>query len=256
MSDFYNGRGQEVGSLRGVFPALRDGKKIATWEFSPSGARGGKNVAVEIYLVGQEALRFVARCKALPSVIEDSDIESLRKKVQAALLEQSSALTGIAWEDWLEVIVAGQDGQLLKHAGLGASLKLQINPLKRGVDPATGRVLTIDAHGRAMDFPKPSKLGGREAAEGAWGAQASRLAGDGIPQVWLTDPTPERAYVPDTPEVRAALQDILQRMSALRERLATVLSHESIHAALQAQILPQLAQDLGVVRSATPAQDA
>lgn len=234
MSSFHHERGLEPGVLRGVFPALRDGKKIATWQFVPSSPHGGKELEVEVFLVGKDALRFVARCRALPHPIEDSDIENLRKTVQRQLLEQASALTGIEWEDWLEIITKGEDSKAGPWSGWGASLQIQVNPIKRGVDPKSGRVLTLHVHGYVMDFPKPTRLG--EMPPDDLALKGYRLA----------NPHDERAYVPDTPEMRAALEDVITRMGRLRDRLAHVLSQERIHAALRARNLTRLVHDLGV----------
>ena len=229
--NFLSDRGVEPGSMYDVFPSRRDGRKIATWRFTPS-APDERPVDIDVFLIALGgALILSARCAALPAPIEGSDIEQLRKDVWRALLEQSSLLTGIQWEDWLEVITDGRDSEFDPTHGQGANLHIQVNRIKRGVDPVSGRELTIHAQGHVIDFARPAKLGGSESRS------IGRLGE-------FTERTPERAYVPDTPEVRAALDDIFSRMRALRARLARALSHEGIANALTANALPQLGVDL------------
>lgn len=227
-SDFRSDRGLEPGFMRDVFPSRQDGRKVAAWKFTPSGP-GAKPIDVDVFLVGQHALSFSARCNALPQPITGSDIEQLRKDVLEALLEQSSLLSGVEWEDWLEVITEGRDSEFDAWHGWGSAIHIQVNRIKRGVDSASGRELTINARGYVVDFPRPAKLGGSE----------SRSIG-GLGE--YTKRTPERAYVPDTPAVRAALEDVFSRMRALRGRLAEALSHDGIGTALEGGALPWLGE--------------
>lgn len=50
-----------------------------------------------------------AECRKFQSSIIDFDINRLHQQVEAVLMEQASLLSGIAWEDWFEVIVKGSD---------------------------------------------------------------------------------------------------------------------------------------------------
>ena len=69
---------------------------------------------------------------------------------------QEDLLVGIRWEEWLEVVVS--PGYRDPHAN-EAALQISYSPLKRGVDPKTGIVHTINSNGFAVPFPKPKRAG-------------------------------------------------------------------------------------------------
>lgn len=229
-SRFPNGYRVETGVLHIEAPHRRDGKKAFTWSFKAAGS--DVEVPVEVFLVRepQQPLQFKAVCGTLPSALVDSDINRLHEAVEQALQDQAGKLTGIEWQDWFEVIVDGANSDFTdsRYSALGANLHIQVNRLKRGLDPRSGRVLTINSNGVVVPFPKASSL-----------AKEDARAGSGLR---LDDGSKERSYIPATAENRRALDELLERMSSLREGLARLLSQESVQDRLAglAERLPRL----------------
>lgn len=189
-------------------PARRGGKKILAWEFRARGC--DESVPVDVYLIKwRSGLTFQATSKRLPSAILDTDIESLRKKVESTLLDQTSSIVGITWEDWLEIVVKGDNTEM------SGDLRVEINRMKRGIHPKTGNAVTINHNGIVVNFPVATTI------------RAPKVR-DRDSQIQLHDNPCERAYIPETPENLRALKDILGRMEQLRSRLAQMLSLDSI----------------------------
>lgn len=215
--DFPNDYRNEVGSLGVDAPRLSKGKKVFEWQFNATGAQC--QIPVEVYLVKSDGqMQFKAICKRLEHPIVDTDINRLHTQVESALLEQASALSGIAWEDWFEVVVKGNNSDFTDsvHSALGANLHIQVNRLKRGIHPVTGRPVTINCNGIVVDFPQATSLQDK----------------DTEPDAWLRQHAKEQSYIPATAENRKALDDILSRMAMLRTSLAGVLSQEVVQARL------------------------
>lgn len=209
--EFYNGYKPEVGSLHNGLSGRSGGKKIFTWKFYAKGAED-RPVEVAVTLLTRDGLKFSAYTSKLPTSLVDTDLDRLFRRVEQALLEQAEALSGIAWEDWFEVVVTGRDSGFdhSEYSALGASLKIQVNRLKRGIHPKTGEAVTINSNGYVTAFPTPKLIddeGGRE------------LGGRDIG---------EYSYIPATPANRAALDSILNQMVILRLRLANVLSQACV----------------------------
>ncbi len=222
---FFSTYGRRVGAMHDVFPTRREGRKIATWRYVPA-QRQAQVIEVDVSLVAADGLSFIAQCKQLPQPIQDSDIERLRAAVEQALDRQSSLLSGIVWEDWLEIITDGHaQDRPDHHQGIGANLHIQVNPIKRGVDPRTGEILTVSEQGYVMAFPQATRLNRTTVHDGEWK---------------ISDSTPERSYVPDTPQVRAAIEDIFTRMRDLRDALANALSSENVLHTIERNALPRI----------------
>lgn len=209
MSDY----SLEAGRLDVDMPSRRDGRKVMDWTFHPA---GGQAVPVTVSLMRGDGggVYFHAASKALPEPLEHTDIEQLRARVEATLVEQASMLSGIQWEDWLEVKVTGSDDKFTLtrfERGFAGDLSIEVNRLKRGISPKSGEPVTIH-RGHVIPFPEASALsaGGRE-----------------IDGIRLSSPE-ERSYIPATPENVAALKAILERLSLLRSNLASLLSQEQV----------------------------
>lgn len=218
-SSFCNGYKGVIGHLDVDPPQRKHGKKIFDWKFEIKAF--DKPLPVEVFLVMEDGvLQFRADCQQLTQPVQDSNIEILRQRVQEILMAQAALLSGVTWEDWFEVVVTGSDSQFSDspHSAWGANLKIQVNQLKRGIHPETGKALTINTNGIVMAFPEV----------------ASMLDGDDRMHGILFDHAKERSYIPATPENRRALNEILERMAALKNRLASLLSQDSIQQVLAA----------------------
>jgi len=212
--DFNNGFRNEVGALGLDAPCRSGGKKVLTWEFR---AKGSETVVPVTVFVEKcdEGLRFKASCDKLIGEFADPDINALHRSVEAALLDQAAALSGITWEDWFEVVVRGNNSDFedSRYSSLGASLHIQVNRLKRGNHPVTGDAVTINTNGIVVAFPKATSIT------------------DSLPQegyLRLSNRPEERSYIPATLENRRALDEILDRMALLRDSMAGLLSQDKV----------------------------
>ena len=223
---FYNGFRNEVGSLSVDGPCRKDGKLVFTWKFHAVG--GAEPIEVRVMAVQDDAgLAFKAVCPRLSSAHKDADINRLHSAVEADLMDQVFALSGIAWEDWYEVVVNGGNSAFddRVHSAMGASLHVQVNRLKRGIHPKTGLPVTINRNNLVVPFPKPTAI----AVEPEDGEEI-----EGLGKIRLREPDAERSYIPATSENHRALQAVLDRMALLRNSLADVLSQDKVVAQLGA----------------------
>jgi hypothetical protein len=142
----------------------------------------------------------------------------------------------MVWEDWLEVVFKGKNSSFedSKYSAMGAALHIQVNRLKRGIHPITGKTITINNNGVAVPFPEPAE----------YNNDRITLSGLKISD----DPTAERSYVPATEANLLALQDILDRTADLRSRIAGVLN--------QNQIQPQLDNRMAHIVTDLPLREA
>jgi hypothetical protein len=213
------------------FSSASTGKKVFDWLFSVAGKRDRIPVDVKAFNNGTDVW-FEASSQYLPGGIKSCDINQLKKDVLTCLTEQVTLLTNIEWEDWYEVIVTGDNSDFTdsRHSALGADLKIQVNQLKRGVDPATGRELTI-INGSVTDFPKPSRIEDDS---------ATKVSGSIIGASFNYRSQAERSYIPATLENRQAIDSILSRMEELRSSIAGLLSQDNIEESLVQDVLKAL----------------
>lgn len=220
-SEFANGFKNEVGRLDTDPPRRSKGKKVFEWQFKAAGAP--KPIPVDVYLTEcAEGMQFKATSERLPYPVTDTDINRLRQQVESALLEQASALSGITWEDWFEVVVEGDNSDFTDsyYSAWGSRLHIQVNRMKRGSHPGTGKPMTINHNGIVVEFPQATSIREKPKTED--------FAGD----VWLSEIPKERAYIPATAENKDALDEILKRMAMLRANLSSLLAHDTISESL------------------------
>ncbi|MCV9964636.1 hypothetical protein OIU34_22350 [Pararhizobium sp. BT-229] len=229
-SNFPNGWETEFVKVQLNFTGNSSGKKVFDWNFAVAGKRDRIPVEVKAFHDGTEVW-FGASSQYLPGGVKGTDINKLKQEVLVRLTEQVTLLTNIEWEDWYEVIVTGDNSDFAdsRHSALGADLKIQVNRLKRGIDPATGRELTI-INGAVTDFPSPSGIDDNP------DAMASGSLTSGI----RYRSQAERSYIPATPENRRAIDSILARMEELRNSIAGLLSQENIEESLVQDVLKSL----------------
>lgn len=215
-----------------------DGRKIDTWNFLVPGKNGPKIVeTITIHIMDRDGLAFEARSPRLPDkVVRDTDIERLRTTVETALNKVMPDLMPIKWENWLEVRVTGANTKSSardEKEGLvdfGGVLKIEVIRLQRGIDPETGEAVTISRNQCIMPFSKAREYGKPDSD-----LEAIKTIADYVRTPWAhrdSDSHVSRAYIPETPENVAKLEELLERMATLRSRVADMLSQEQIVRAL------------------------
>lgn len=222
-SNFSNKYSKEIGGLDVDAPHRAAGKKVFDWSFRTVGV---KATPVVVHLINDrenEGLTFVATCASLKKRWSNPNIAELSSMVEQDLNANIEKISGIAWEDWFEVIVTGGNSDFndSKYSALGGNLKIQVNVLKRGVDPLSGKVLSI-LDGYAVDFPVS-----KDSVDKFSKSFAGEFGGG-----MLLEKGSMCSYIPATPANRASLDDILSRMSMLRERLKSLLSQDTIETGL------------------------
>ena len=218
-SEFANGFETRIGRLSWDAPKVSTGKKVFEWKFKLDGSDDVTLVHVSVEndaKLSERKMQFRARCDRFEDAIVDTDINNLHERVESVLKEQAQSISGIAWEDWFQVVVRGSNSDFgdSRFSALGANLHIQVNRLKRGVHPVTGKVLTINLNGVAVEFPSPTKNVATVSGPGEWLFDRQEMA--------------ERSYIAATPENRRALDGILERMAVLRSRLMEILCQENV----------------------------
>lgn len=217
------------GKLTGATSSKSPRKKAFEWKFE---IPGQDPIPVNVFLESsKDALFFRAQSAGLPDDILSKDINALHEQVEAVLRLRIEALKETKWEDWLQIKISGQDHDPGDHDfydDFRSEVALQVTPLKKGVSAKTGEILRLVEHSNGavsvQPFPKTSKIEEKTCIMGQ-----ARFNGT------------ETSFVPDTPENRAVLFDVLTRMRDLRGRLAELMSQESI--ALAGDQIPQIEFD-------------
>lgn len=209
-------------------PARRNGKIVDEWSFHAAlpAKKASVDVKVKVYLAkGKDGLTFRAELDDFQP-IEDSDIQHLHSRVEAALMKHSAEKMGAIWEDWLKVRVIADDQESTDGGGRGrdeAGLKIVVEHVKRGVDPQTGEAFLLSESGLwAVPMPAPKSL--KDALE----ADRERRAKGGI----QFDSLEEFSFVPATEANLAALHYTRERLRFLRSRLAEALSQQTVQSLL------------------------
>lgn len=227
-SGFQNGYTVHVGQLSWDSPHRSAGKKVLEWQFRARGRTDPIGVTVTVESA-EAGLRFKASSTQLATPVVDSDINRLHQEVERLLLEQVSALSGIDWSDWLEVIVEGHQSSLNEDrcSGLGGEVRVAVRRLKRGVIKDTGRVVTINSNGVVVDFPKARSL-----ADGVIQLDTGlKISGQAY---YETDGEKERSYIPATDADLKALEEVIGMMGTLRQRLGELMSQAAVQERLSA----------------------
>lgn len=230
-SDFNNNWATDFVKVELNFTSNSTGKKVFDWNFAVAGKRDRIPVEVKAFNNGSDVW-FEASGAHLPERMKNTDINALKEDVLTVLTQQVTLLTNVQWEDWFEVIVMGDNSEFTdsKHSALGANLKIQVNQLKRGVDPVSGKVLTI-INGTVTDFPQPTALDGGDTSANGYRIRSAA----------------ERSYIPATAENRRSIDNILSRMAELRNSIAGLLSQGNIEVSLVNDVLRALPKPRGPV---------
>jgi hypothetical protein len=247
-------------TLSGQQAPRAGGKKIDTWVFHRphpmDDLKNNPKSQVDVYLCSDisKGISFRLQGDALPpGEYTDTDLERLRHRARLAIEEQDQLLSGITWVPWLEVqtsLRAEHMSGRQHHEQVGRSLTITYRPLMRGIHPKDpNRALTINSNGCAVDFPvartpdvvdeerrgpmikaNPDGPGTADDLVRSLNRHDSRDAGDTY------------AYLQDTPNNRAALDQILKGMEALGDKLHALLSPAQVAATVAniGQALPEL----------------
>lgn len=137
-------------------------------------------------------------------------------------------MTGVTWEDWLEVQVRGRRSARDVIGTVESDLRITYCRLKRGVHPVTREPYVINSNGIAVPFPSPKQAGELDPdVERDTPPSVKRLSGYSS-ALGGRDQDAEYSYLPATPENIAALEDLLSRMQALREKLSAFLRQDVV----------------------------
>ncbi|WP_157641861.1 hypothetical protein [Burkholderia ubonensis] len=231
--------GSKPGYLRVANTRVSTGKVVDEWVFvSPLEVRGRKApklaVTVSMKSEGRTGITFIAHGDCLPRSIVDTDIERLRKAVEDELRFQHDKASGLQWEDWLEVQVREPVGSRGRTTEKG--IEVLVMPIKRAIDPETGKALTLNLNNLVTAFPEPKRAGE---------ADPEAEAGEGLGS-FIQGRTRESSfsYVPATAENVAALENIFRRIDELRQALSTFLSQEQVEHSLLKLVAHNLLPDV------------
>lgn len=193
------------------------GRLFDEWTFDPgyTGEQWQYSVKVQVYMreSKSEGLHFWAVWDRTES-ITGTDIQELFSRVEETLKMRASALAGVDWEDFLEVIVSGD----VKEWSRENSISIGVNNVRRGRDQKGNFWLYEKDSFSVRPFPKSRKRGEempRGEANDFYGSDA------------------EISYIPATPENRAIVDSINQSFSVLRDRLSTFLSQDQIESSIK-----------------------
>lgn len=207
-------------------------KAVAEWTFqSPFRSREDRlphslpDLLVKVMIVSRgDGIVFRAVGPCLETPLEDSDIEVLRKKVEEIFRAQHDTLTGVLWEDWLEVEIRGECQNRIDF-DKKTSLVIKYSRLKRGVHPTSGKTYTVNMNRIAVPFPLPKKAGELDSLD----AEREKTA---EPPTFLgmrsREKDVEYSYVPATEENLAALEKLQDRLSMLRMAVSDFLTQDSV----------------------------
>lgn len=204
-------------TIRGRLEPIPAKKTLTTWRYIPPGATDPVKIVVTLEDAG-DGLILGAYSDKFSTPFRDSDIARLRATVEAHLNSTVADIQQIDWEPWLEVRVIGDRQHPTNYKKTnGFNLAITYEPLARGVHRDTGEVFGINPNGTLRPFPSPMTRPtiGRPASE-------IKTANDFL----------ETAYIPDTAENRAALDEVLGGMEQLNARLSRWLSQAQIGRAL------------------------
>jgi hypothetical protein len=231
--------GSKPGYLRVANTRVSTGKVVDEWVFvSPLEVRGRTApklaVTVSMKSEGSKGITFIAHGDCLPAAIVDTDIERLRKAVENELRFQHDKATGLQWEDWLEVQVREPVGS--RRSSTEKGLEVLVTPIKRAIDPSTGKALTLNLNNLVTGFPAPKAAGE---------VDPEARVNDGL-GAFVQGRTQESSfsYVPATEENVAALENIFRRIAELREALSAFLSQDQVEHSLLKLVARNLLPDI------------
>lgn len=205
------------------------GVKVDVWTFaSPHADRAlADRMTATVHLersrrrvtLGEDGMEFVARSEVFGrgADLRNTNIQKLFEMVQEAFRTYEIGQRGVIWEDWLKIEVHRQHIRKEDH---GAGFHVEYEIIKRGLDPRSGRALTITNNDIVTDFPKPK-------APGKVKRQRSEDDDD-----WNMGDEQQVAFLPATPENIAALDKIITAIDNARAKLELLLVQESIASTL------------------------
>lgn len=193
------------------------GKRISEETHRPNG--GAVVVDYDIYLDGGT---LTAYCPEFKLMFSDANISTLRKTMNAAIDEKVS----FTWEPWLKVEVTDFQNkdemfaELRREHEKGTNMKLEIT-----VTPYEQAQRNGKWYHRAPGsgtFREGRVEGHERQAEGQYGGMTEGRDYVGV------------AVIRDTPEARAALEQLQASMTALSAKVMDVLSQNKIEKSLKA----------------------
>lgn len=202
----------------------QSGKLIDTWVFK--GAFDHKdpvlnktvqdNFTAKIYIHKEsEKIWFSATGTQLPKGgLKNESIQALKESVEEIFCEQYEVLTNAVWMPWLQVNVSYRDP--FDRRAQGALVGIEYKKVSRTID-ASGRAWILNDQGIALPIGP---------AHSPCDAENFSICGRVLR---IQDDATRAAYIEDTPENLAAIEDICARMRLLHQNLSDLLGQDSIN---------------------------
>jgi hypothetical protein len=115
-------------------------------------------------------------------------------------------------------------------------LEVLVTPIKRAIDPLTGRALTLNLNNTVTDFPTPKQAGDVDPDVQVNASLDAFIQGRPRESSF--------AYVPASAENVAALENIVRRIAELREALSAFLSQDQVEHSLLKLVARNLLPDI------------
>lgn len=202
------------------------GKKAFKWTYNTPHPDGGQfSIDLDVMILrptpgnrfkheDPQPLRFSVSHQYSHNSFEDTDIDRLKTTVMNDLDKYVEIMVNVKWEPWLQVKVVGGDSDFTDsdYSSKGVELKIEIQRLKKGIHPKTGKELTIGRNSVVTKFPKCHDI--NELPDNR--------------RFIVNSNRGEISYIPETDENLAALNDIQSKLTDLKYRLATFLSQDKV----------------------------
>lgn len=173
---------------------------------------------------GPSVLMFTATSARFREPLKDTDLQSLRKKVQREVNAQFRLESQLVWEDYLQVEFNTDDAHL-RPAGVKsqvpASLSLIYTRVKRGVAP-DGKAYCIVQRATGVSLaPFPDSI-----------VPAPQSPEEGNSDFLFKELGKTVSYLPATPENIAALDSVQAQLRLLARRLEGLLHQDMVQKSL------------------------
>lgn len=191
-------------------------RKVDRWTFhSPHERSDLPQLAADVIMVmprrDGEKTTFVTESDSIPK-LQSANLNSLHEQALEQFRIADIARHGIKWEEWLEIEIYPEHSY---NQDVRAGLTLSYKKIQRGIDPKTGKPLTMAGwSGVVTPFPQPKAAGKLDPEDGKW--HRSR------------DEDHQYSYLPATPENLAALNAVMAKLNELRMGLEKLLDQKVI----------------------------
>ena len=205
------------------------GKKIDTWSFQAPFS--DEKIEIEI-LAGthEKRLIFTARSQEHEINLASENLNDLHSQLLDLLDARDNLRSDAVWENWLEVIVTGGNDHHSggRHSGpfrgydtpdqKQEKIILSYAMVRKAIYQGDEYIMNINNN--PTPFPKPKEAGVKDEEDKVM--FQGKLVSMGSPR--LQDSS--YSYIPDTPENRKALNEVIMGMNELRNNLSRLLNQD------------------------------